>query len=67
DITDVVFTGGGSLFKDILFFVSKKLSANVSNADPFSKVSNPAFLDAALKEAGPEFSVAVGVALRGLK
>ena len=67
DITDVVFTGGGSLFKDILPFVAQKLSANVSNADPFSKVSNPAFLDAALKEAGPEFSVAVGVALRGLK
>jgi len=67
DITDIVFTGGGSLFKDILPYVSKKLSAKVYNADPFSKVVNPAFLDDALREAGPEFSVAVGIALRGLK
>ena len=67
DISDVVFTGGGSLFHNILPFVSKKLSANVTTADPFSKVSNPVFLDEPLKEAGPEFSVAVGIALRGLR
>ncbi len=67
NISDVVFTGGGALFEGILPFVSEKLSANVTTADPFSKVSNPVFLDEPLREAGPEFAVAVGIALRGLR
>lgn len=67
NVSDAVITGGGSLFKDIVPYVSKQLSVNVSIADPFSKVSNPAFLDEPLKEAGPEFAVAVGIALRGLQ
>ena len=67
NVSDMVFTGGGSLFKDIMPYVRDQMSMNVFEADPFSKVSNPAFLDAPLKEAGPEFSVAVGVALRGLR
>lgn len=67
DVPEVVFTGGGSIFKNLIPFVKRELSVNIVEADPFSKVSNPAFLDASLKEAGPEFAVAVGVALRGLK
>ena len=67
DVLEVVFTGGGSLFKNLLPYVKKELAVEIAEADPFSKVSNPAFLDAPLKEAGPEFAVAVGVALRGLK
>ncbi len=66
-IQDVVFTGGGAMFQDMLPYVKKELSVNVMEADPFSKVYNPAFLDDALREAGPEFAVAVGVALRGLR
>ncbi len=34
--------------------------------DPFAKVETPAFLEDVLKQAGPEFAVAVGVALRKL-
>ena len=33
-------------------------------AAPFNKVAYPAFLEDALKEAGPSFAVAVGAALR---
>ena len=67
NVTDVVFTGGGALVKDIMDYVSKELSSKIIIADPFSKVSNPAYLDDPLKEAGPEFAVAVGLSLRGLK
>jgi len=67
NVPEMVFTGGGALFKDIMPYVKQQLSMNVVAADPFSKVSNPAFLDIPLKEAGPEFAVAVGAALRGLK
>jgi Tfp pilus assembly PilM family ATPase len=34
---------------------------------PFDKVEAPAFLGDVLKDAGPEFSVAVGLALRELE
>jgi type IV pilus assembly protein PilM len=67
DVPEIIFTGGGSIFKDLSSYVKKELSVDVLKADPFSKVSNPAFLDIPLKEAGPEFAVAVGVALRGLR
>lgn len=66
DINNVIFTGGGSIFKEILPYVKKQLSTNIEIADPFSKVENPAFLDNSLKNAGPEFAVAIGLALRGL-
>jgi Tfp pilus assembly PilM family ATPase len=66
-VSEVVFTGGGALFKDIKPYLKEQLSADILEADPFSKVANPAFLDAPLKEAGPEFAVAVGIALRGLR
>lgn len=67
DVLEVVFTGGNSILKSSMPYVKKELSLDIMEADPFSKVSNPAFLDASLKEAGPEFAVAIGVALRGLK
>ena len=66
DINNIIFTGGGSIFKEILPYIKEQLSINVEVADPFSKVDNPAFLDNALKETGPEFAVAVGLGLRGL-
>jgi Tfp pilus assembly PilM family ATPase len=34
---------------------------------PFDKVEAPAFLNNVLKEAGPEFAVAIGLALRKLE
>lgn len=67
DVPEVVFTGGGTILKDLMSYVQEQLSVDIIESDPFSKVYNSAFLDAPLKEAGPEFAVAVGVALRGLK
>jgi type IV pilus assembly protein PilM len=66
DINNIVFTGGGSIFEEVLPYVKKELSINIEIADPFSKVDNPAFLDNALRDTGPEFAVAVGLGLRGL-
>ncbi len=67
NISDIIFSGGGSLFQYMIPYVKNQMAINVFEADPFSKVSNPAFLDMPLKEAGPGFAVAVGIALRGLK
>ena len=39
---------------------------DVSYADPFGKLETPAFLAEEFAQAGPEFTVAIGVALRKL-
>lgn len=66
-IDAVVLTGGGATLKGIKEFASAHIQAEVRLADPFSKTEAPAFLEAVLREAGPEFSVAVGLALRSLQ
>lgn len=66
-ITKVLLSGGGALTHGFADLIGERLSAEVSIADPFSKTSTPAFLKDILREAGPEFSVAVGVALRKLE
>ncbi len=65
-ISKVVLTGGGSLLKGLLKQASDNLHTEVMLTDPFSKIEAPAFLQPILKESGPEFSVAVGLALRQL-
>lgn len=63
----LVLTGGGAGLKGMLEYAQSKIATEVRLADPFSKTQAPAFLEAILKEAGPEFSVAVGLALRKLQ
>lgn len=67
NIGQVVLTGGGSVLKGMLDLANKHLNTEVILADPFSKVETPAFLEQILKEVGPEFGVAVGIALRKLQ
>jgi len=63
----VILTGGGSALKGILQFAKENLESEVELADPFAKVDAPAFLQGVLKDAGPQFTVALGVALRQLQ
>ena len=62
----VVLAGGGSILSNALPVASKFFETEVTLADPFSKVEAPAFLRDVLAKAGPEFAVAIGVALRKL-
>lgn len=67
NISKIVLVGGGvglAGFKDRAL---KVFQSEVMSGDPFSKVEAPAFLDEVLKKVGPEFAVAVGVALRRLQ
>ncbi|MBI2618254.1 type IV pilus assembly protein PilM [Candidatus Kaiserbacteria bacterium] len=66
-VSKVLFTGGGSVLKGLQAFAAEKFNADVALADPFSKAQTPAFLENVLKDVGPEFTVAVGVALRRLQ
>jgi type IV pilus assembly protein PilM len=65
-VTSIVLSGGGSALRGLEEYLERALGRKVTSANPFSKVVYPAFLDATLKEIGPSFSVALGVALRRL-
>ena len=67
NISQIILTGGGSTIKGALPLAEKKFDMEVTLGDPFAKVGSPAFLEEVLKEAGPEFAVAVGLALRKLQ
>ncbi len=67
NIGKIIFTGGGALTKGLLDYAKQSFSAELVVADPFSKVDAPVFLQGVLKTTGPEFSVALGLALKQLQ
>lgn len=66
-VSTMVLTGGGGVTKELAAYAKTFFSIEVQIADPFGKVSAPAFMRPVLKEIGPEFAVAVGLALRKLE
>lgn len=64
NIGKIIFTGGGAMTKGLLQFAKEHFSAELVMADPFSKVESPVFLAGVLKTTGPEFSIALGLALK---
>jgi type IV pilus assembly protein PilM len=65
-ISALVLTGGGGVTKDLATYAKDFFSIPVELADPFAKTEAPAFMRPVLAEIGPEFAVAVGLALRKL-
>lgn len=66
NIGKVILTGGGALLKGFLDLAKISFQTEVVYADPFSRLETPAFLSEEFAKAGPEFAVAIGVALRKL-
>jgi len=66
-ISRIVLAGGGAMLKGLREKAQESLEIQVEIADPFSKIEYPAFLAEVLKTAGPEFSVAIGLAIRKLQ
>jgi type IV pilus assembly protein PilM len=62
----IVLTGGGSLLKGITDFAVKSFGTETVLADPFSRTEYPPFFEEALKENGPIYGSAVGLAFRAL-
>ena len=65
-ITAIIFAGGGGITRELDAYAKKIFSIDVHVADPFAKTEAPAFMRPVLEEIGPEFAVAVGLALRKL-
>ena len=66
-ISKVIFTGGGALLKGLKEVASNNFRAEIEIGHPFSKVGAPEFLGKVLETTGPEFAVALGLALRKLQ
>lgn len=66
-ISKVIFTGGGSLLKGLREVAANNFRAEIEVGHPFSKVNAPEFLRKVLEAMGPEFAVALGLALRKLQ
>lgn len=66
NVNKIVLTGGGALLKGLSDLARISFQTEVVYADPFGKLETPAFLVEEFAQAGPEFAVAIGVALRRL-
>ncbi|OGI66240.1 hypothetical protein A3A95_02115 [Candidatus Nomurabacteria bacterium RIFCSPLOWO2_01_FULL_39_18] len=66
-ISKVIFSGGGSLLKGLKEVATNNFRAEIAIGHPFNKVGAPEFLGKVLEAIGPEFAVAVGLALRRLQ
>lgn len=62
----VNLTGGGSQLKGLIDYTSTKLGLEVAKGNPFARTVSPAFLQTILRDIGPSFSVAAGLAMHGL-
>lgn len=67
NVSKVMLVGGGSALLGIVDVARETFQTDVVAGDPFSKVIAPAFLEKVLRDTGPEFAVALGVALRKLQ
>jgi type IV pilus assembly protein PilM len=65
-LSKVILSGAGSLLPGFLEHAGEVLKTETVMGDPFSKVTVPEFVSKILTETGPEFSIALGLALRKL-
>ncbi len=66
NVKSVFLVGGGSALKGFREIAEANFKVHTVSGNPFEKVQTPAFLANVLKVTGPEFAVAVGVAIRCL-
>jgi len=63
-IEKLILNGGSAQMEGLREYVEKKIEIKTFIADPWSRVICSAKLEKVLKEIGPEFSVAIGSAMR---
>ncbi len=67
NVEKIILSGGTASLPDIPQYLSKVLDMNVYIGDPWANVTYPIELEPILKELGPRFAVAVGLAMRGIE
>ena len=67
EIGRIVLGGGSSLLPGLKEYFTENLKIETELIDPFRSVFYPPVLEGTIKEMGPSYGVAVGMALRGLE
>lgn len=65
-IATCILSGGGALIPEMAPYMTHALQLPVKRADPFSEVQAPMVLEDVLRDVGPLYTVACGLALRAL-
>lgn len=66
-IEKIILAGGTARLPGLKEYFSKALRKEIEIANPFLNISHPPILEEVLKEMGPSYAIAVGMALRGLE
>ena len=66
-VSKVVWTGGGALTGGFVETAQRHFQSEVMLGNPFAKVDTPAFMAPILAQVGPEFTVALGLAIHELE
>lgn len=66
-VVSLILTGGGGVTRELEQYAKTFFAMDVHIANPFGKTQAPAFMQPVLESIGPEFAVAVGLALRKLE
>jgi type IV pilus assembly protein PilM len=66
-ISRVIIYGGGGLLKGLTEKAAERFGLETSLGQPFNRLEFPSLVQPAVKEVGPSFATAIGLALRGLK
>jgi type IV pilus assembly protein PilM len=67
EIDKIILAGGTALMPGILEYFQNYFKKEIEIANPFLKIFYPPILEKSLKEMGPSYAIAVGMALRGFE
>jgi len=67
EIQKIIIAGSSALLPGLKEYFQENFKAEIEIANPFSKIFYPPILEKTLKEIGPSYAIAIGMALRGLE
>ncbi len=67
NVDKIIIAGGGALLPGLLLYFQNHFKTEVEMARPFSRVVYPRILGETLREIGPTYAVALGMALKGFE
>ncbi len=67
EVAKIILAGGTALLPGLKEYFFEKIGKEVEIANPFANIFYPPILEKTLKEMGPAYAIAVGMALRGFQ
>ena len=67
NVQKIILAGGSALMPGLKEYFLEEMGKEIEIANPFSGIFFPPILGETLKEMGPRYSIAVGLAMKGLE